>query len=91
MKYQLSSKLNPAAKKLLLIDSSDKIVLVLVKVTPTADVVELEKELDKISGKVRSWMKETYLLSLEIPINCLEKLAELNSIVFVELQQPLRH
>jgi hypothetical protein len=56
----------------------------LVRLTPSADVADLQAKIAALGGKVRASMTEADLLSVEVPASRLSDLADLPGVSYVE-------
>lgn len=84
MQHRLPSNLSPKAKRLLLTADSRQPVRALVQVAPSADVGEIEQRIGAIGGTTQSLMRDTRLLSLDVPAGQLGELAGIDGVVYVE-------
>lgn len=84
MRHRLPSNLSPKAKKLLLTSETHEPVRALVQVAATADADTVAHGITALGGTVDSWMRDTGLLSCEVPADQLGELAGIAGIVYVE-------
>lgn len=85
MKRTFSSRLSPQAKKAALRSTPEAWASVLVQVAPQSNAEDLQHELEDLGARALRWMEETKLLAAELPAASLEAVAELPSVVYVEL------
>jgi hypothetical protein len=84
MKYRISSKLSPKAKKALLTAREGQRLSCLLEVSPSRNVQGLRRELEALGGEIKSWTEETHSMSVEMDASNLEDLANLEGVVYVE-------
>lgn len=84
MRHRLPANLSPKAKKLLLTSETREPVRALVQVAATADADTVEHGIAALGGTVGSWMRDSGLLSCEVPAGRLGELAAITGIVYVE-------
>lgn len=87
-------KFSPGARALVRTEPKDRSVAGLVKLTSRLDrdrldseAERLKQEIEQRGGKVRSWIGETLLMSIEIPIGQLEEIAKDSAVVYIEANE----
>ena len=86
MKYKLSNKLSPRAKKLFLKSASNQPVPLLIQFASTLSVSELIDEIKELGGTYRNYIGEGNLLTVELEPAKLNQLAELRGVTYIEAQ-----
>ncbi|WP_210479397.1 hypothetical protein [Naasia sp. SYSU D00948] len=84
MAQRLPRRLSPQAKYRLIRAGADERVRSLVKTAGVADPEDLASRVVALGGTVRSWDRETGLLTVDLPAAQLGNLAELNGVVHVD-------
>lgn len=91
MKRQLSSKMSPKAKQALLSKPGDSVVLSLLQVSPAANREVLREDLESAGARIRSWLEEPGLVSVEVPAAKLSALAELKGVIYIQTAERYSH
>ncbi|MCH9647322.1 MAG: hypothetical protein K0U98_03725 [Deltaproteobacteria bacterium] len=90
MRFRLSRRLSPAAKKALLRRDPEELLGALLDLTAAAEVEGFAEALEALGGSVSCSLPETHQLSVEIPAGRLADLADLRGVAHVELGTPYR-
>ncbi len=85
MRFRLSKRLSPAAKKALLRRDPEELLGALVDLTAATNPEGFSEFLEGLGGRVRCPLPETHQLSVEIPAGRLADLADLKGVAHVEL------
>ena len=86
----VSSRLAPAAKRLYMRSKGNEMVSSLVQVAPSIDADAFRRDVERSGGSIRSWLKDTNVVSVDIDATRLSELADLPGVVYVETGQPYR-
>lgn len=84
MKYRLPKNLSPKAKKTFLTAREGDIISCLLQISPSSNIHKLQQELKALGGIVRSWTEDTRLMSVDLNASQLQKLAELDGVIYIE-------
>ena len=84
MTRRFSRKLNPKAKRALLLGEPGEKVSCLLQIAPSQDVEALRRDVESFGGIIGSWMEETHLMSVELDASKLNRLAELKGVIHIE-------
>jgi hypothetical protein len=84
MSQKLSNKLSPQAKKAVML-GSDQLVVALVQMAPAADRVATERSLQALQAALRSWSNTTGIATVELRADKLDRLADLEGVVYIEI------
>jgi hypothetical protein len=84
MSQKLSSKLSPQAKKAVMLGSNQPVVA-LMQMAPSADRVATEHALQALDADLRSWSDTTGVATIALPADNLDRLADLEGVVYIEI------
>jgi hypothetical protein len=84
MPPQLSKRLGPRARRLVQSSPPQEVISALVELSPTADQQTLQDEINRLGGRVRSWLTELRACTAEVPASRLTDLADLEGVSYVE-------
>jgi hypothetical protein len=88
MKRQLSSRLSPQAKKLVLQSPQETVTGILEIATGAAS--DVQKAIESMGGKVRSTLDQASSMTFEIDAKHLADLADVDGVVYVSTQDRYR-
>jgi hypothetical protein len=86
MVQRLPRRLGPRARYRLIRAGSDEQVRTLVKTAGVPDSDDLFRRVAALGGTVRSWDRETGLLTVDLPAVQLANVAELDGVAFVDAE-----
>lgn len=87
MAERLSNHLSPRAKQRYLMAEEGETGLAVVEVAPSADPDELRDGIERLGGRIRSYVPRTRLMNVEIPANALCELAEASGVIHVSVAE----
>lgn len=80
----MSSHLSSRAKREILLNPPEKILSVMLTVSPRTSRNELTVEIEKAGGSVVTWSGKTHLVNANVPVGALEAISNRKDVHYVE-------
>lgn len=80
----MSSHLSSRAKRAVLLSPPDKVLSVMLTVSPRMSRDELTAEIEQVGGSVITWSEETHLVNANLPAGALESISKHKGVHYVE-------